>query len=49
VITLWNAVYIERAVEALKEQGQPTDENLLQHLLNSQAFHGLIKSLNVHK
>jgi TnpA family transposase len=31
-IILWNTVYIERAVEALKEHGQTIDENLLQHL-----------------
>ena len=31
-IILWNTVYIERAVEALKEHGQIIDENLLQYL-----------------
>ena len=31
-IIYWNTVYIERAVEAMKEQGYSVDENLLQHL-----------------
>ncbi|MGO9016192.1 MAG: Tn3 family transposase [Dissulfurispiraceae bacterium] len=31
-IILWNTVYLERAVTALKAQGQRVDENLLQHL-----------------
>ena len=31
-ITLWNTVYIERAVNSLKEHGYSVDENLLQHL-----------------
>jgi hypothetical protein len=31
-IILWNTVYLERAIHALKKQGQPIDEHLLQHL-----------------
>jgi TnpA family transposase len=31
-IILWNTVYLERAVTALKVQGQKVDESLLQHL-----------------
>jgi TnpA family transposase len=31
-IVLWNTVYLERAVQALKERGQPVDEESLQHL-----------------
>ena len=31
-IVLWNTVYLERAVNALKERGQPIDENYLQYL-----------------
>ena len=31
-IVLWNTVYLERAVIALKERGIDVDENLLQYL-----------------
>ena len=31
-IVLWNTVYVARAVQALKDQGQPIDDSLLQHL-----------------
>lgn len=31
-ITLWNTVYLERAVQALKASGQPVDDSLLSHL-----------------
>ena len=31
-IALWNTVYIERSINALKEHGQVADESLLQHL-----------------
>jgi TnpA family transposase len=31
-IVLWNTVYLERAILALKEHGYAVDENLLQHL-----------------
>ena len=31
-IVLWNTVYLERAVNALKFQGQMIDEKLLQHI-----------------
>jgi TnpA family transposase len=31
-IVLWNTVYIERAVNALREQGQEIDDDYLQHL-----------------
>jgi TnpA family transposase len=31
-IVLWNTVYIEKAVQALRETGQPLDESLLKHL-----------------
>jgi TnpA family transposase len=31
-IILWNTVYIEKAVEHLKEQGEDIDEELLQYL-----------------
>jgi hypothetical protein len=31
-IILWNTVYLERAIHALKKHGQPVDENLLQHV-----------------
>jgi TnpA family transposase len=31
-IVLWNTVYLERAVQALRDSGQPVDETLLQYL-----------------
>ncbi|MGR9035332.1 MAG: Tn3 family transposase [Gammaproteobacteria bacterium] len=31
-IILWNTVYLEKAIEALKADGQPVDDNLLQYL-----------------
>ncbi len=31
-ITLWNTVYLEKAVASLKATGQPFDESLLPHL-----------------
>lgn len=31
-IVLWNTVYLERAVQALRDSGQPVDESLLQYL-----------------
>jgi TnpA family transposase len=31
-IVLWNTVYLERAVNALREHGHPVDDDLLQHL-----------------
>jgi hypothetical protein len=31
-IVLWNTVYLGRVVQALREQGQVIDEDLLQHL-----------------
>lgn len=31
-IVLWNTVYLERAVNALKSSGHPIDDNLLEHL-----------------
>jgi TnpA family transposase len=31
-IVLWNTVYLERAIQAIRDHGQPVDENLLQHL-----------------
>lgn len=31
-IVLWNTVYLEKAIEALKADGQPVDDNLLQYL-----------------
>ena len=31
-IILWNTVYLERAINALKQHGEKIDENLLQHL-----------------
>lgn len=31
-IVLWNTVYLERAVKALREQGQAVSDDLLQHL-----------------
>lgn len=31
-IVLWNTVYLERAVQTLKDNHQPVDANLLQHL-----------------
>lgn len=31
-IVLWNTVYLERAIQALKDHGQLIDESLLQHL-----------------
>ena len=31
-IVLWNTVYLEKAVEALKKQGIEVDDNLLQHI-----------------
>lgn len=31
-ITLWNTVYLERAIQALREPGTGIDENLLPHM-----------------
>jgi len=31
-IVLWNTVYLERAIQALRESGKPVDDELLQHL-----------------
>ena len=31
-IVLWNTVYLERAIQHIKENGQPVNENLLKHL-----------------
>ena len=31
-IVLWNTVYLERAIQAIRDHGQPVDENLLQHV-----------------
>lgn len=31
-IVLWNTIYLERAVDALRAHGQPVDYDLLQHL-----------------
>jgi hypothetical protein len=31
-IVLWNTVYLERAVQALRNCGYPVDDELLQHL-----------------
>jgi TnpA family transposase len=31
-IVLWNTVYLERAIQANRDHGQPVDENLLQHV-----------------
>jgi TnpA family transposase len=31
-IVLWNTVYLERAIQAIKSRGEAIDENLLQHL-----------------
>ena len=31
-IVLWNTVYLERAIQAIKDHSQPVDENLLQHV-----------------
>ncbi|MBU1919098.1 Tn3 family transposase, partial [bacterium] len=31
-IILWNTVYLERAIHSLKKNGQPIDDQLLQHL-----------------
>ena len=31
-IVLWNTVYLERAVKAMREQGQEIDEGLLKHV-----------------
>jgi TnpA family transposase len=31
-IVLWNTVYLERAVQAIKDHGQIVDESLLQHV-----------------
>nr|QGW59089.1 TnpA transposase [Klebsiella pneumoniae] len=31
-ITLWNTVYIERAIESLKRKGIPINEQLVSHL-----------------
>jgi hypothetical protein len=29
-IVLWNTVYLERAIQAIRDHGQPVDEHLLQ-------------------
>ncbi|OJW67409.1 MAG: hypothetical protein BGO68_00070 [Candidatus Amoebophilus sp. 36-38] len=31
-IILWNTVYLEQAIQFLKDQGQTIDENLLSHI-----------------
>ena len=31
-IILWNTVYMERAIEALRDQGRPFDDAWLQHI-----------------
>jgi hypothetical protein len=31
-IVLWNTVYLERAIQAIKDSGDTVDDNLLQHL-----------------
>jgi TnpA family transposase len=31
-IVFWNTVYLERAIQAIKDHGETVDENLLQHL-----------------
>jgi hypothetical protein len=31
-IALWNTVYLERAIQALRDHGQAVDEKLLRHL-----------------
>jgi hypothetical protein len=31
-IILWNTVYLEQAIQALRNHGETVDENLLQHL-----------------
>ena len=31
-IVLWNTVYLERAIQALKNAGKPVDDTLLQYL-----------------
>lgn len=31
-IVLWNTVYLERAIQAIKDHGDTVDENLLQHI-----------------
>jgi len=31
-IVLWNTVYLERAIQHIKENGQPVNESLLKHL-----------------
>jgi len=31
-IVLWNTVYLERAIQTIRDHGQPVDENLLQHV-----------------
>jgi hypothetical protein len=31
-IVLWNTVYLERAIQAIREHGHPVDEHLLPHL-----------------
>jgi TnpA family transposase len=31
-IVLWNTVYLERAIQAIKDRGEAVDENLLQHV-----------------
>ena len=31
-IVLWNTVYLERAIQAIKDHGETVDENLLQHV-----------------
>jgi len=32
VVVLWNTVYIERAIQALRESGQEIDDTLLSHV-----------------
>jgi hypothetical protein len=34
-IVLWNTVYLERAVQVLRDSGKDVDDKLLPHLLTS--------------
>ena len=31
-IVLWNTVYLERAIQAIRDHGETVEENLLQHV-----------------
>ena len=51
-IILWNTVYLSRAIDDLKAQGLPVDDNLLEHLIASRLgtyqSHGRLRLVRTH-